>query len=165
MMLDPEFWVAGAFVMFCGLLGYLGVHRRGIEALDRRQERIRAELDEARGLKEEAQNLLKQYRRKQHEAEGEAQAIIAGARAEAERFAAEAEIELEKLVARLTELADTKIAQAEAQALTDVRTAIADAAIATAEKVLTQVTTTQVTNRLIDQSIAATRSNLNERSW
>ena len=95
-----------------------------------------AELDEARRLKEEAQALLAQYQRKQREAEQEAAAIIAGAKAEAERLASEAKAKIEDFVARRTKMAETKIAQAEAQALADVRAAAADAAVAAAERVL-----------------------------
>ena len=60
--------------------------------------------------------LLAEYQRKRKEAEGEAQDIIAGAKAEAERMAAEAKAKIEEFVARRTKMAETKIAQAEAQA-------------------------------------------------
>src|SRR5580692_12154477 len=93
-MLEPlqetENWVALAFLLFLGLLAYLGVHRKLTDTLDQRQVRIKGELDEARRLREEAQALLAEFERKGREAEGEAAAIIAGAKAEAERLAAEA---------------------------------------------------------------------------
>ena len=100
--------------------------------------RIKAELDEARRLREEAAGIVAQYQKKRHEAEAEAEAIIAGARAEAERVAAEAKAKMEEFVARRTKMAETKIAQAEAQALADVRAAAADAAVAAAEKILSE---------------------------
>jgi F-type H+-transporting ATPase subunit b len=159
-MLEPEFWVAVAFVLFCGLLGYLGAHRKVIEALDQRQARISAELGEARRLKEEAQNLLEQYGRKQREVEGEAQAIIVGAKMEAERLAAEAETKLEKFIELRTKLADTKIAQAEAQALADVRAAAAEAAVGAAGRILVKLAP-NATDRLIDRSITEMKNKLN----
>ena len=76
---DAEFWVAVAFVIFVAGLGYLGVHRMVAKSLDERADRIKAELDEARKLKDEAAKLLADYQRKRQEAEGEAQEIIAGA--------------------------------------------------------------------------------------
>ena len=106
------------------------------KSLDDRAARIKAELDEAKKLKEEAAALLADYQRKRGEAEHEAADIIAGAKAEAERLAADAKAKLEEFVARRTKLAETKIAQAEAQAAADVRAAAAEAAVAAAEKIL-----------------------------
>src|SRR5579872_5825810 len=134
--LDAEFWVAVAFVVFLGVLVYLGVHEMMVKYVDQRRDRIRAELDEALRLKQEAQALLAQYQRKQREAEQEAAAIITGATAEAERMMAEAKAKMEEFIARRSKMAETKIAQAEAQAVADVRSAAADAAVAAASKIL-----------------------------
>ena len=131
-MQETENWVALAFILFLALLVYLGVHRKITDSLDGRQARIKAELDEARQLKEEAQALLAEFQRKGREAEKEAEAIIAGAKAEAERIAAEAKTRMEDFISRRTKMAETKIIQAEAQALADVRSAAADAAVAAA---------------------------------
>ena len=70
MLSDPSFWVAIAFVIFVGLLGYLGVHRQLTRALDNRADRIKAELDEARRLKDEAMALLQEYQRRREAAGG-----------------------------------------------------------------------------------------------
>src|SRR5580698_7138442 len=91
---ETENWVAIGFLLFLCLLAYLGAHRKIGEALDQRQARIKAELDEARRLKDEAQALLTEFQRKGHEAETEAAAIIAGAKAEAERLAVEAKAKM-----------------------------------------------------------------------
>src|ERR1041385_2541903 len=120
-MQEAETWVALAFIVFLGLLGYLGVHRTLGKSLDDRAARIKAELDEARKLKDEAAQLLAEYQRKRQAAEGEAQDIITGAKGEAERMAAEAKARIEDFVARRTKLAEMKIAQAEAQAAADGR--------------------------------------------
>ena len=71
-----EFWVAFAFVAFIGLLIYYGVPSLITKALDDRADAIRKELDEARRLRDEAQNLLSDYQRKAREAEEEAQVIV-----------------------------------------------------------------------------------------
>ena len=57
MFTEPETWVAIAFVILMALFAYLGVHRTVLTALDHRAERIKAELDEARRLKEDAAKL------------------------------------------------------------------------------------------------------------
>ena len=161
MLLEPETWVALAFVLFLAGLGYIGVHRMLAKALDERSARIKAELDEARKLKDEAAQLLADYQRKRSEAESEAQEIIAGAKAEAERLAIEAKTKIEEFVARRTKMAETKIAQAEAQAAADVRSAAAEAAVAAAAKVLGQEATGRLAGDLIAKGIEDVRKKLN----
>ena len=159
---EPETWVAVAFVIFVGVLIYAGAHRTIIEALDRRAARIKAELDEARRLKEEAKALLAEYERKKGEAEQEAAGIIAGAKAEADRLAAEAKTKSEEFLARRTKLAETKIAQAEAQAVADVRNAAAEAAVAAAERVLADtVKGSKLADELIAKGVAEVKAKLN----
>jgi F-type H+-transporting ATPase subunit b len=152
-MFEAEFWVAVAFVLFVGVLAYFGVHKLILNGVDQRRDKIKAELDEARRLKEEAQALLAEYQRKQHEAEEEAAGIISGAKAEAERMVVEANAKMEEFVARRTKMAETKIAQAEAQAVSDVRAAAADAAVAAAKKVLTESVKGDVADKLVAKGI------------
>jgi F-type H+-transporting ATPase subunit b len=161
MLAEAEFWVAVAFVIFVGVMIYFGVHNLIVNALDQRSDRIRGELDEARRLKEEAAALLAEYRRKQQTAEREAAEIVAGAKLEAERLATEAKARMEEFVARRTKMAETKIAQAEAQAVADVRAAAADAAVAAAEKILTQTVKGSVADDLLTKGIAELKSKLN----
>ena len=161
MIKEPEFWVAVAFVLFIGVIVYVGGHKKIIETLDHRSARIKAELDEARRLRDEAGKLLAEYQRKQREAEREAEAIVADARAEAERVAAEARVKMEEFVARRTKLAETKISQAEAQALADVRAAAADAAVSAAEKILRDTAKGKIADDLIAQGIADVKAKLN----
>jgi F-type H+-transporting ATPase subunit b len=158
---DAEFWVAVAFVLFVAGLGYLGVHKMVAKSLDDRAAIIKAELDEARRLKDEAAALVAEYQRKRQHAEGEAQEIIAGAKSEADRLAIEAKVKIEEFVTRRTKMAETKIAQAEAQATADVRAAAADAAIAAAEKILTVETKGKLAGDLIAKGIEDVRKKLN----
>ena len=161
MLQQAEFWVALGFFAFIGLLAYVGVHRMVVKALDDRAARIKAELDEARKLKDDAAQLLAEYRRKRGEAESEAQEIIAGAKAEAGRLAAEAKVKIEEFVSRRTKMAETKIAQAEAQAAADVRSAAAEAAVAAAEKILAAETKGSLAGELIAKGIDDVRKKLN----
>ena len=160
-MLDAEFWVAVSFFIFLGILGYVGVHKKIAEALDNRRDRIKAELDEATRLREEAQTLLAHYQQKQKEAEGEAAAILTNAKADAERMMLEAEAKMTEFVARRTKMAENKIAQAEAQALADVRAAAADAAVGAAEKILKDTATGKVADDLLTSGIADVKAKLN----
>jgi len=160
-MPEAEAWVAIAFVIFLGVLVYLGAHRRVIDGIDRRQGRIKAELDEAVRLRQEAQAVLAEFERKGREAESEAASIIAGARAEAERLAAEAKARMEDFVVRRTKMAEAKIAQAEAQALADVRAAAADTAVAAAEKILSAAAKGKVAEDLLAKGIEDVRKKFN----
>jgi F-type H+-transporting ATPase subunit b len=160
-MIEAEAWVAIAFVIFLGLLVYLGAHRRVFEAIDRRQARIKAELDEAVRLRQEAQAVLAEFERKGREAESEAASIIAGAKAEAERLAVEAKTRMEDFVVRRTKMAEAKIAQAESQALADVRAAAADAAVAAAEKILSTAAKGKVAEDLLAQGIENVKKRFN----
>ena len=161
MVLEPEFWVAVAFVVLMVVFVWLGVHRTVLTALDHRSERIKAELDDARRLKEEAAQLLEQYRTRRTSAEREAAEIISGARAEAERIAAEAKTKMEDFVARRTKTAENKIALAEAQALADVRAAAANAAVAAASTILSHSVKGSVADDLLAKGIAEVKARLN----
>jgi F-type H+-transporting ATPase subunit b len=161
MLHEAETWVAIAFVVFIALLGYLGVHNKITEALDHRRDRIKADLDEARRLKDEAMALLAQYQRKRQDAEKEAQSIITEAKAEAERLAGEAKVKAEEFVTRRTKLAEQKIAQAEAQAVAEGRSAAAEAAVAAAEKILTAEAKGSLANELVAKGVEDVRKKLN----
>ncbi len=161
MFAEPEFWVAVAFVILMGAFAYVGVHKTVLTALDHRTARIKAELDDARRLKEEAAKVLADYKTRRASAEREAEEIITGAKAEAERIATEAKAKMEDFVARRTKTAESKIALAEAQALADVRAAAADAAIAAASTILSQSVKGTVADDLLAKGIAEVRQKLN----
>jgi len=158
---EPEFWVAIAFIILMGVFAYFGIHRTVLTTLDHRRDRIKAELDDARRLKDEAAKLLEQYRARRTSAEREAEEIIAGAKADAERIASEAKAKLEDFVTRRTKTAESKIALAEAQALADVRAAAAEAAVAAASTILSQSVKGEVADDLLAKGIKDVREKLN----
>src|ERR1700755_128549 len=137
-MFEPETWVAIAFIILMGVFAWLGVHRTVLTALDHRAERIKAELDDARRLKDEAARVLAEYQARRATAEREAADIVANAKADAERIAADAKTKMEDFVARRTKTAENKSAMAEAHALAHDRAAAADAAVQAASPILSQ---------------------------
>jgi F-type H+-transporting ATPase subunit b len=161
MLFEPETWVAVAFVILMVLFAYLGIHRTVLTALDKRADRIKAELDDARRLKEEAAKLLADYKSKRTSAEREAEEIISNAKAEAERIASEAKAKMEDFVVRRTKTAEGKIALAEAQAVADVRSAAANAAVTAASTILSQSVKGSVADDLLAKGIAEVRAKLN----
>ena len=160
MELDATFWAFISLLIFIGIVIYFKVPGMITRTLDTRIAKIEADLDEAKRLREEAQALLAEYERKRKAAESEAEEIVAAAQEEAERMTAEAEASLEDMVARRTKAVEDKIAQAEAQALADVRARSADVAIEAARLILAD----QVKDSggaLVDQSIKDVASRLN----
>jgi len=160
-MFEPETWVAVAFIILMIVFAWLGIHRTVLTALDHRADRIKAELDDARKLKDEAAKVLAEYKARRATAEREAADIIATAQAEAERIAADAKTKMEDFVARRTKTAESKIAMAEAQALADVRAAAADAAVQAASTILSQSVKGSLADDLLAKGIAEVRQKLN----
>jgi F-type H+-transporting ATPase subunit b len=163
-MFDPqhaEFWVMVAFLLFMGVVIYYKVPGSIARSLDARAEAIRKELDEARRLREEAAHLLADYQRKSREAEEEAKVIVDQAKREAEAIAAETRKSLAEQVERRTKVAEEKIARAEAQALSEVRTAAVEAAVGAAEAILKSRVSGATANRLTEESIRSLKGKLN----
>jgi F-type H+-transporting ATPase subunit b len=132
---EAEFWVLIAVVLF--IAGVWKPAARWITgALDTRAARIRDELDAARRLREEAQQLLAANQKREAEAAAEAAAIIAHAKAEAERVAAQAARDLEQTLERRRRLAEERIAQEQAKALAEIRAVAVDVAISAARQVI-----------------------------
>lgn len=161
MFFDPETWVAVAFVILMVVFGYLGVFKSAITALDHRADRIKAELDDATRLKQEAAKVLADYKARSATAEREAADIIANAKTEAERIASDAKAKMEDFVARRTKTAESKIALAEAQALADVRAAAAEAAVQAASTILSRSVKGPVADDLLAKGITEVRQKLN----
>jgi len=150
---DPEVWVAVAFVIFI-VVAAKPIFRFIAKALDDRAARIKGQLDEARALREEAERMLAEYQRKQREALKEAEDIVARAREEAGRLQREAAANLDAAFKRREKMAMDKIAQAEAQAVADVRNQAVDIAIAAATRLLKENIDAGKSDEIIDSAIA-----------
>jgi F-type H+-transporting ATPase subunit b len=161
MFFEAEFWVAVSFFIFAAIVWKVGGLRALTEGLDKRGKRIQAELDEAKRLREEAAQVLADYKKRRGEAEREAEEIIAAAKEEAHRTAGEAHQRMEDFVKRRTAAAETKIAQAEAEATAQVRAAAADAAIQVSETILRERMAGEAAQELISRSLADVRTKLN----
>ena len=161
-MLEPEAWVAIAFVLFLGILVYLGAHRRVIDAIDQRQARIKAELEEATPAAGRGAGAARRI----SSASGTTPKVRPRPSSPAPMPKPSAlpprpRRGMEDFVARRTKMAETKIAQAEAQALADVRSSAADAAVAAAEKILSTPAKGKVADDLLARGIADLRKRFN----
>ena len=156
---DPTFVVFTAFVAFVALTAK-PIGKAVTSALDQRAERIAAELDEAARLREEAQKLLADYKRREADAAGEAEELLAHAREEAKRLRAQAESDLKAVLERRQLSALEKIAQAEAKAIAEVRGQAADLALAATAKLLVSKIDNAKAAGLVEASIAEVKQKL-----
>ena len=154
MLLTGEFWVLLGLIVFIGIVIYMRVPGMLTKSLDERGAGIAKELDEARRLREEAQQVLSSYQRKQREAMKEAEDIVAQAKVEAEAMAKETRDNLKAQVERRTQMAEQKIAQAEVQAMNEVRAVAADVAIEAARRLIAEKVDTSRDAEIIEKSIA-----------
>ncbi|MBU1306224.1 MAG: ATP F0F1 synthase subunit B [Alphaproteobacteria bacterium] len=160
MELDNTFYATLALVIFGGMMLYFGIPKIIAKMLDGQIKKIADDLAEAKKLREEAAALLVEYEQKRVAAEGEAAGIIAAAKEEATRLAAEAQVSLADLIARRTKSVEDKIAQAESQAIAEVRARSADVAIEAARLVLTDEMNRKG-GQVVDKAIADVGNRLN----
>lgn len=159
--MDATFWAFISLIIFLGLIAYLKVPGMLTKSLDERAEKIRNELDEARRLREEAQQLLAEYQRKRKDAEKEAGELIAAAEHEASGLVAEARQKTEEYVKRRTAMAEQKIALAEADAVNEVRRSAIDIAVSAAETLIAEKADAKKIGELFDSSVAELKERLN----
>jgi len=152
LLAEPESWVLVAFVIFVAVM-LRPIRRAALAALDKRAERIKSQIEEAERLRDEAQRLLAEHERKQRQALGEAEGILAHARAEAERHRERAAAELDAALKRREQQAMDRIAQAEAQAVAEVRGAAVDVAVAATRRLLRDKLDQAKQDELIGQAI------------
>ena len=155
------FWVFLSMLTFLGILAYLKVPAKLLDALDKRSEKIRTDLENARRLREEAQALLAEYQRKFSGVEEEAQAIIDQAKREADAMVEDAKTRMEEYVERRTKAVKLRIAQAEATAISEVKARAVDVATAAAARIAAAKSEGEVGDRLVDAAIKGLKSRLN----
>lgn len=161
LLMDGEFWVGVGTAIFLAIIVWKKVPHAIAKGLDARAAVIAKELDDAKRLREEAHALLQQYQQKKIGAEKEAESIVTEARAEAERYSREARAAIDAQIQRRGKVAQDKIAQAEAQAIADIRAMAADAAVAAAEKLIAERLTDAKSAALIQGSLREIPGKLN----
>lgn len=153
-------FVTIALFIFLGLVWWKG---RGaiLAMLDKRTSDIRNQLDEARRLREEAETLYADIAKKQQEAEATAASMIEEAKAQAARIERESEAALEAAIARRREQAMGKIAQAEAEAVREIRSQAVDIAIEATRRLLAEEVAGPAGKAAIDSAIEELPRRLN----
>ena len=159
--MDATFWALIALIIFLGIVAYMKVPGMLTKNLDERADKIRNDLEEARRLREEAQELLAEYQRKRKEAESEAESILSAAEREAAVLREDAKAKTEDYVSRRTAMAEQKIRQAEADAINEVRASAVDLAIVAAEKLIGSKVDSKASGELFKASLGELKTRLN----
>ena len=157
---NTDFVVLLAFLLFVAVLVYFKVPGLLSGLLDKRAETIRAELEEARKLREEAQELRASFERKKADVKEQAERIVAKAKADAETAAKQARVDLEASIARRLRGAEDQIASAEAAAVREVRDTAIAVAISAAGDLITKNLGAEDAGKLIEESIATVDARL-----
>ena len=150
---NTNFVVTVAFVCFVSVVLYLGVPKMLAKMLDERADSIRAELEEAKSLREEAKALLASYEKKQTEVQAQADRILEAARVEAAAAAEQAKADIINSVARRLVAAEEQIASAEAAAVKEVRDQAIIVAVGAARDIIASQMSVAAGNSLIDDAI------------
>ena len=147
-------YVALAMLAVFGIMLRAGVPKLIAGMLDKQIAEIRAQLDQAKALRAEAEALRAQYAAKIAGAEADAAAMVEHAKHEAEAIVAHAETQTSALIARREKMAQDKIGAAERAALADVRAIAANAATMAARGLIAENHDAQADKALIDTAIA-----------
>ncbi len=144
-------WVAVGFVIFVALV-WKRIGNVLNTMLDDRSARIKADLDEARTLREEALDELHQFQRLHREAAEEAKAILKNAEATAERIRENAEATAKETIKRREQQATAKIRAAETAMISELREKAASLAVASAAQIITSKLDGKAGLALIDKA-------------
>ena len=123
--------------------------------LDKKIAEIRHQLDEAKSLRAEAEVLRDEYAAKIAGAEKDAEAMMDGARREADTILAKAESDGEKMIERRQRMAEEKISAAEREAVNDVRKRAVDAAAKASRNLIAERHDKAADSMLADEVISS----------
>jgi F-type H+-transporting ATPase subunit b len=159
--MDASFFALVGLIIFLAIIAYMKVPGMITKSLDERADRIRNDLEEARSLREEAQRLLAMYQAKRKEAEAEAEGIVAQAQRDAAQISEEARVKTAEFVKRREAMAEQKIAQAEADAIAQVKAMAVDVAIAASTELLGKNASAETSANMFKSTLAQIKAKLN----
>ena len=151
MHFDEAMWVALGFVLFVALV-WKKAGAALAETLDTRSAKIKAELDEARKLHEEAKSELDSLKGLKRDAEKEAKTIVANAKAAANRIRETAAQKAVETVARREAQAAAKIQASEAALVNELRAKAASLAVDAARELIAEKMDEDASLKLIETS-------------
>jgi F-type H+-transporting ATPase subunit b len=152
---DSYQWVSIAMLVLIGIFVWKKVPGLITGGLDNKIAEIKAQLDEAKELRAEAEKLRDEYAAKIAGAEKDAEAMMEGAQREADAILEKAQADSEAMVARRKRMAEDKIAAAERDAVAGVREAAVDAAAAASKALIADKHSADADKALADEVISS----------
>ena len=154
---NSSFVIAIAFVGLV-LVSFKPIFRFVSGALDAKISNVANDLDEAKKLREEAQDLLITYKRNQRNAAEDAANIVDKAKKNAAKMIEYADIELEKNIEQRLKLTEQKIKNMEIQATKTIyNDAVNEALLIIEDKIAEQIESSGISGELVDKSISDLR--------
>jgi F-type H+-transporting ATPase subunit b len=123
------------------------------EALDKRAKTIEGEIDSAAELRQEADQLLEEYRERLKEARAQSDEIVQRARQSAEAHEQEAREHGKEILAEAAKRAERDIDAATKRALDDIRREVADLTVLATEKVTRKTLDSADQRRLVEEAL------------
>jgi F-type H+-transporting ATPase subunit b len=120
-MFDATFWVAISFVIFCLIIVYKKIPQVINNLLDSKINEIKSEIDNAKNLKNESEQLLKKYKKKIEDAHMEKNQILNSEKKETEIFIQESENKFEQLILNKKKSLEQKLDQMKVKAIKDMQ--------------------------------------------
>lgn len=158
---NTDFIVLISFIIFIGALAYFKAPQFAGKLIDGRIDIIRKRIEEAKSLRNDAQENLERLKRERAEAEEQAKRIVEGARKDAEAQTEMAGKEIERAVNRRLRAADEQMEAAEAEIVASIRNQAVDIAVAVAGEVIAAKMDADDRKRMIDRSLRDIEKNLN----
>lgn len=157
---NTTLWVAFSFLIFVAVaVKFAG--KAVIGGLDKKIAEIKAEIETAQRLKQEAQDMLADFQNKQRDAEKNALDIIEQAKASALAVQKQAEYELnETMERREAQLAD-RLQRIEEKAIADIQNHAADLAMKATREIVEKTLDDKAGSKLVDQTISSVAKYLN----
>ncbi|MBN8501055.1 MAG: hypothetical protein J0M19_07890 [Sphingomonadales bacterium] len=152
--LTPGMWVALSMATLIAVLVWKKVPGLITSGLDNSIAQIKQQLDEAKGLRAEAEALRQEYADKIAGAEKEAAEMLAHAQHEAAAIVAKAADDTKALIKRREKMAEDKIAAAERGAIDELRAKAAAAAAGAAQSLIAANHDAKADKGLVDEAIA-----------
>ncbi|MFZ9437650.1 MAG: hypothetical protein ACO26X_00110, partial [Candidatus Fonsibacter ubiquis] len=115
------FWVAISFIIFCLIIIYKKIPQVINNLLDNKINEIKSEIDNAKNLKNESEQLLKKYKKKIEDAHMERSQILNSEKKETEIFIQESENKFEQLILNKKKSLEQKLDQMKVKAIKDMQ--------------------------------------------
>ena len=120
-MFDATFWVAISFIIFCLIIIYQKIPKLINNLLDNKINEIKSEIDNAKNLKNESEQLLKKCKKKIEEAQMKRDEILSSEEKETEIFIQESENKFEQLIINKKKSLEQKLDQMKIKAIKDIQ--------------------------------------------